>query len=216
MPCYMYMIWIQSLKVWCAVTFCKWCSKVLIDWLILWIISRFFFEITLRKVTLLVYIFNILVCTSTIIIEFYHPQKGKPIIDFITMWNWRHPKRSILRQSEHGAFSVIPNNVQCVIFSEGNAYQHHNITNHSHCKTKCTPFISSTWDMRKIIKMKSKHWSGFKRATSDTLRILVREEWLTSFVVRKMEFALWQSYTFRCAGRRLRIALVWCKCILLN
>ena len=83
-------------------------------------------------------------------------------------------------------------------------------------KTICFPFISSTWNMRKIIKMKSKHWSGFKRATSDTLRILVSEEWLTSFVVRKMEFALWQSYTFRCAGRRLRIALVDANAILLN
>ena len=83
-------------------------------------------------------------------------------------------------------------------------------------KTKCFPFISSTWDMRKIIKMKCKHWRGFKRATSDTLRMLLREEWLTSFVVRKMEFALWQSYTFRCAGRRLRIALVDANAILLN
>lgn len=90
-----------------------------------------YYWVTLRKVTFLVYI---LVCTSTIIIEFYHPQKGKPIIDFITMWNWRHPKRSILRQSEHGAFSVIPNNVQCVIFSEGKAYQRHNIMDHSHWK----------------------------------------------------------------------------------
>lgn len=83
-------------------------------------------------------------------------------------------------------------------------------------KTKCFPFISSTWDMRKIIKMKCKHWRGFKRATSDTLRILLMEEWLTSFVVRKMEFALWQSYTFRCAGRRLRKALADANAILLK
>lgn len=68
-------------------------------------------------------------------------QKGKPINYFRKIWNWRHPKQSILRQSEHGAFSVIPNNVQCVIFSEGKAYQRHNIMDHSHWKLNV--FLSS-------------------------------------------------------------------------